>query len=284
MLHVERHRSPRIGWLRAGVLGANDGIVSTAALVLGVAAAEASNYDAIVIAGVAGLVAGSLSMGVGEFVSVSSQRDTEVADIAKERHELATTPERELAELTAIYQEKGLSHRLAHEVAVALSEGDVLDVHLREELGITEQNRARPLQAAVVSTVSFALGAAIPLVSIAATPPSARTATTVAIALVALGALGSSRGATRRGTPRSGGGACAARGCGRDGPHDGDRAGLRRGGGLRSPPAAGSISWKPAPVEAAAADRPSRERCARPLRPCCRSRPSARGPDRGSRW
>jgi VIT1/CCC1 family predicted Fe2+/Mn2+ transporter len=139
---------------------------------------------------VAGLVAGSLSMGVGEFVSVSSQRDTELADIAKERHELATTPERELAELTAIYQQKGLSHRLAHEVAVALSEGDVLDVHLREELGITEQNRARPLQAAVVSTASFALGAAIPLLSIAATPSSARIATTIAVALVALAALG----------------------------------------------------------------------------------------------
>jgi vacuolar iron transporter family protein len=190
VLHLERHRSYRAGWLRAGVLGANDGIVSTAALVLGVAAADASNYDAIVIAGVAGLVAGSLSMGVGEYVSVSSQRDTERADIAKERHELATTPDRELAELTAIYQHKGLPHDLAHEVAVTLSAGDVLDVHLREELGITEETRARPLQAALVSLLSFALGAAVPLVTVGAVPESTRTPLTIVLSLAALGALG----------------------------------------------------------------------------------------------
>jgi vacuolar iron transporter family protein len=190
MLHLERHRSHRAGWLRAGVLGANDGIVSTAALVLGVAAADPSNYDAIVIAGVAGLVAGSLSMGVGEYVSVSSQRDMERADVAKERHELATTPERELAELTAIYEHKGLPHDLAHEVAVTLSAGDVLDVHLREELGITEDTRARPLQAALVSLLSFGLGAAVPLATVSAVPHSTRTFLTVLVTLFALGSLG----------------------------------------------------------------------------------------------
>src|SRR5690606_5395527 len=144
------HRSHRAGWLRAAVLGANDGIVSTAALVLGVAAADTSR-EGILTAGTAGLVAGALSMAVGEYVSVSSQRDTELADIEKERQELAMTPERELAELTAIYRRKGLSAPLAREVAEELSEGDVLKVHLEEELGITEESRARPVQAMAVS-------------------------------------------------------------------------------------------------------------------------------------
>ena len=160
MQHIERHRSHRAGWLRAGVLGANDGIVSTASIVLGVAAADTSR-SLILTAGIAGLVAGALSMAVGEYVSVSSQRDTERADIAKERQELATTPERELAELTAIYRHKGLSPPLARQVAEELSAGDVLKVHLAEELGITDESMARPLQAMFVSLVSFAIGGAL---------------------------------------------------------------------------------------------------------------------------
>ncbi|MEJ5256521.1 MAG: VIT family protein [Acidimicrobiales bacterium] len=201
MLHIERHRSHRAGWLRAAVLGANDGIVSTASLVLGVAAAD-SDRAAILTAGMAGLVAGALSMAVGEYVSVSSQRDIERADIAKEMHELATTPDRELAELAAIYRHKGLSPELARQVAEELSKGDVLEVHLREELGITEETRARPLQAAVVSAFSFAAGASLPLGAVAASSPSARMTFTLALALVALGVLGAV-GARLGGAPAS---------------------------------------------------------------------------------
>jgi VIT1/CCC1 family predicted Fe2+/Mn2+ transporter len=200
MQHIERHRSHRAGWLRAGVLGANDGIVSTASLVIGVAAAD-SGRTAVLTAGMAGLVAGALSMGVGEYVSVSSQRDTERADIAKERHELATTPERELAELTAIYRHKGLSPELARQVAEELSAGDVLKVHLAEELGITDDTMARPVQAMVVSTVSFAVGAALPLGAMAVASTSWRAWLTVSVALVALVALGS-LGARLGGAPR----------------------------------------------------------------------------------
>jgi VIT1/CCC1 family predicted Fe2+/Mn2+ transporter len=189
VFHIERHRSHRAGWLRAGVLGANDGIVSTAGLVLGVAASDATR-SAILTAGVAGLVAGALSMAVGEYVSVSSQRDTERADIAKERHELATTPERELAELTAIYRHKGLSQPLARQVAEELSEGDVLRVHLAEELGITEETRARPIQAMVVSALSFALGASVPLAAMAVATGATRLWVTLAVALLALALLG----------------------------------------------------------------------------------------------
>jgi VIT1/CCC1 family predicted Fe2+/Mn2+ transporter len=182
------------------VLGANDGIVSTASLVLGVAAADTSR-SIILTAGMAGLVAGALSMAVGEFVSVSSQRDTELADIAKERQELAATPERELAELTAIYRHKGLSPQLARQVAEELSEGDVLKVHLAEELGITSETMARPIQAMVVSMVSFAVGAAIPLTAMAAASGSTRAWVTVAIALVSLGLLGA-LGARLGGAPQ----------------------------------------------------------------------------------
>ena len=200
MQHIERHRSHRAGWLRAGVLGANDGIVSTASIVLGVAAADSSR-SVILTAGVAGLVAGALSMAVGEYVSVSSQRDTERADIAKERMELATTPERELAELTAIYRHKGLSPPLARQVAEELSAGDVLKVHLAEELGITDETMARPVQAMVVSMVSFAIGAALPLGAMAAATSATRVWITVAVALVALGILGAT-GARLGGAPR----------------------------------------------------------------------------------
>src|SRR6186997_2312007 len=143
--HRERHRTDRIGWLRAAVLGANDGIVSTASLILGVAAADATTHH-IVVAGVAGLVAGALSMAAGEYVSVSSQSDTEAADLARERHELATQPELERAELAGIYEKRGLTPELAIQVADQLMAHDALGAHARDELGMSEATRARPLQ------------------------------------------------------------------------------------------------------------------------------------------
>jgi vacuolar iron transporter family protein len=187
--HGERHFSHRAGWLRASVLGANDGIVSTAALILGVAAADASR-DVVLTAGAAGLVAGALSMAVGEYVSVSSQRDSERADIATERWELENVPDRELAELTAIYREKGLSQRLAREVAEELTHHDALGTHLVEELGITEQMQARPLQAAWTSAVAFSLGAGLPLLAATLTSSSLRIPVVIVAALVALTLLG----------------------------------------------------------------------------------------------
>ena len=186
---TERHFTHRTGWIRASVLGANDGIISTAALILGVAAAD-SGRTAVLTAGVAGLTAGALSMGLGEFVSVSSQRDTEEADIAKEKWELEHTPERELAELTAIYQEKGLKHDLARQVAVELTAHNALETHLIEELGITEATRARPFQAAWSSMASFAIGAMLPLLAAAFAPSDARILTTLIISVIALVALG----------------------------------------------------------------------------------------------
>ena len=187
--HKERHLSHRTGWLRAAVLGANDGIISTAALILGVAASNAAR-DAILTAGVAGLSAGALAMGMGEYISVSSQRDTERADIAKEIWEHENVPERELTELTAIYMEKGLSHDLAEEVATQLTEKDALRIHLIEELGITEETIARPMQAAWSSMASFALGALLPLLAAALAPSGARIAITLVVAVLALFALG----------------------------------------------------------------------------------------------
>jgi len=187
--HRERHTSHRVGWLRASVLGANDGIVSTGSLLLGIAAANATT-SVMVTTGIAALAAGSLSMAVGEYVSVSSQRDSEEADIAKERHELEKFPEHELDELTGIYMGKGLSQPLAREVAIELSKGDQLAVHMSEELGLTEGNLAQPLQAATASAVSFALGALVPLLTILITPVSARVPVTAFVALGALGALG----------------------------------------------------------------------------------------------
>jgi len=171
------------------VLGANDGIVSTACLLLGVAAAQ-SEIGPVLVAGFAGLVAGALSMAVGELVSVGSQRDTEVADIAREKEELAATPERELDELTAIYAAKGLDAALAREVAVQLTAKDALAVHVAEELGITEESRARPLQAASSSAIAFALGAALPLVAVAIAPATLRVALTIGVSVAALGGLG----------------------------------------------------------------------------------------------
>ena len=166
--HRERHRFERFGWLRAAVLGANDGIVSTASLMIGVAVSSAgTSTSTIAIAGLAGLAAGAMSMAVGEYVSVSSQRDTENADIRKEQAELKKTPDLELNELTHIYVQRGLEPGLARSVAEQLTAADPLGAHLRDELGITHATKARPWQAALVSVVSFALGAAIPLLALA---------------------------------------------------------------------------------------------------------------------
>jgi len=162
MRHSEFHRSHRIGWLRAAVLGANDGIVSTASLVIGVAAAGASPQT-ILITGVAGLVSGAMSMAAGEYVSVSSQADTEAADIARETEELATQPEHELDELTGIYTLRGLTPELARQVATELTTHDALGAHARDELGIIDTMNAKPVQAALASAGTFAIGAALPL-------------------------------------------------------------------------------------------------------------------------
>jgi vacuolar iron transporter family protein len=187
--HRERHRSGRSGWLRAAVLGSNDAIVSTASLMMGVAASDASK-DAIFVAGVAGLVAGAMSMAAGEFVSVSSQLDAEHADIAMETEELAKAPDAELQELANIYVHRGLDKHLAHEVAVQLSNHDRLGAHLRDELGISEQTRARPLQAAWISAVSFALFALVPVLALLVAPASLRMETIGAVTLVSLALLG----------------------------------------------------------------------------------------------
>jgi VIT1/CCC1 family predicted Fe2+/Mn2+ transporter len=172
MRHSERHRTHRTGWLRAAVLGANDGIVSTASLVLGVAAAGASSQG-ILVAGVAGLVAGAMSMAAGEYVSVSSQADTERADLARESMELAANPEQEHAELTGIYVKRGLDPALASSVATQLMEHDALGAHGRDELGISDTLAARPVQAALASAGTFAVGAALPLVTVLLLPVTA---------------------------------------------------------------------------------------------------------------
>jgi vacuolar iron transporter family protein len=187
--HDEDHSSHRIGLLRAMVLGANDGIISTACLVLGVAAATAER-STILTAGMAGLVAGAASMALGEYVSVSSQRDSEQSDIAKEKWELEHTPEIELAELAGIYRKKGLPQALAHEVAVELTKHDALKTHLAEELGIHEATRARPVQASVGSAGSFAVGAAIPLIAVALFTEAMRFTGTIAVVVLTLVALG----------------------------------------------------------------------------------------------
>ena len=190
MRHIERHRTHRIGWLRAAVLGANDGIVSTASLVLGVAAAGASSTN-LLVAGVAGLVAGAMSMAAGEYVSVSSQADTESADLDKERKELAADPAHEHAELTAIYVGRGLDAKLAAEVATQLTSHDALGTHARDELGISETLTARPVQAALASAATFAVGAALPLLVVLVVPASARMWAVSGSALLFLALLGS---------------------------------------------------------------------------------------------
>jgi VIT1/CCC1 family predicted Fe2+/Mn2+ transporter len=171
MRHIEIHRTHRIGWLRAAVLGANDGIVSTASLIMGVAAAGASSKS-ILIAGVAGLVAGAMSMAAGEYVSVSSQSDTERADLDRERKELATDPKHEHEELTAIYVGRGLDAGLAAEVATQLTKHDALGAHARDELGISETLTARPVQAAFASAGTFSVGAVLPLLVVLLVPVS----------------------------------------------------------------------------------------------------------------
>ena len=163
-IHTERHRTQSIGWLRASVLGANDGIVSTASLIIGVAAANATQ-SAVLVAGVAGLVAGAMSMAAGEYVSVSSQSDTEQADIERERHELATDGVREANELAGIYMQRGLDAGLAQQVARQLMAKDALGAHVRDELGISEMASAKPLQAAWASAAAFTVGAGLPLLS-----------------------------------------------------------------------------------------------------------------------
>ena len=189
--HHELHRSQRGGWLRAGVLGSNDAIVSTSALMMGVAGSEAST-TAVMIAGVAALAAGALSMAVGEFVSVSSQRDAEQADIAIEKRELAEAPEGELKELAGIYRDRGLEPALALEVARQLTKHDGLGAHLRDELGIQPTNHARPLQAAVVSATSFGTFALIPIAALVLVPDHALYAIPTAslVGLSSLGAFG----------------------------------------------------------------------------------------------
>jgi vacuolar iron transporter family protein len=192
--------SQRSNWLRAAVLGANDGILSTSSLVLGVAASGASGA-AIITAGVAGLVAGALSMAAGEYVSVSSQRDTERADIRLEERELLRDPDGELRELAGVYERRGLAPALASEVAVALSRRGALAAHARDELGLDEHRLARPFQAAWTSALSFSGGAALPLLAVAAAPAAARVAIAVVVTLVALGLLGD-LGARLGGAPR----------------------------------------------------------------------------------
>lgn len=187
--HRERHHTDRIGWLRAAVLGADDGVVSTASLVVGIAAAQASR-ESILLAGLAGLVAGAMSMAAGEYVSVRSQADSERAELERERTELKTDIEGERRELTQIYVRRGLDPALAREVALQLMAHDALGAHARDELGISKTLRARPLQAALASACSFSLGAAVPLLAVALVPPAAIIPTVAAVSLASLAALG----------------------------------------------------------------------------------------------
>lgn len=194
--HEDPHRSSRAGWLRAAVMGANDGILSTASLIVGVAAGGGDRV-AILLAGIAGLVAGAMSMAAGEYVSVSSQADTERADTARERDELINNPDGELAELAAIYRERGLSPELADRVAYELTEADALGAHLRDEIGITDLSPPAPVQAAVVSALTFALGAAAPLAIAVLAPLGGLiwwVGLATVLALAALGALGAQAG------------------------------------------------------------------------------------------
>lgn len=190
MKHAEHHKTHRTGWLRAAVLGANDGIVSTASLVLGVAATGAA-AESILVAGVAGLVAGAMSMAAGEYVSVSSQADTERADLLREQTELEDNPEHEQAELTAIYVKRGLDAELASKVATQLMEHDALGAHARDELGISEALAARPVQAALASAGTFAVGAALPLLIVVLFPVSLVMWAVSGSTLVFLALLGS---------------------------------------------------------------------------------------------
>ncbi len=189
MRHSEFHRSHHIGWLRAAVLGANDGIISTSSLIIGIASAHATHNN-ILLTGMAGLVSGAMAMAAGEYVSVSSQADTEAADLAREREELATQPEHELEELTGIYVKRGLSHELAKQVAIELTANDALGAHARDELGIVETMNARPIQAAVASALTFAVGAALPLLIALFTTEATIVPFVAATSLIFLAILG----------------------------------------------------------------------------------------------
>lgn len=194
MPHREAHRSSRIGWLRASVLGANDGLISTSAIIVGVASSELASRHDVLLAGLAGGVAGALSMAAGEYVSVSSQSDTETADLTRERRELAEDPVGEHAELTGIYVQRGLTPELADKVATQLEQHDALGAHARDELGINEITRARPLQAAMASAMAFAVGAALPIVLAAFAPLPWMNTFVMGSTLVLLGGLGSLAG------------------------------------------------------------------------------------------
>nr|WP_295379016.1 VIT family protein [Pseudoxanthomonas sp.] len=183
--HPELHRTNRVGWLRAAVLGANDGIVSVAGIVVGVAASGATS-ETILLTGVAGVVAGAMSMAAGEYVSVQSQADTEAADLAIEKRELRAAPDLELAELTQIYVQRGLEPALARQVAEQLTAHDALAAHARDELGLTEELRARPLQAALASAAAFTVGAALPIAASVLAPVNRVVAVTTAVTLVGL--------------------------------------------------------------------------------------------------
>lgn len=187
--HWERHNSHRVGWLRAVVLGANDGAISVASLAVGIAASGAARPQ-VLISGIAALVAGAASMAAGEYVSVQSQADTEAADLARERQELALDPAGELNELSEIYQLRGLDAALARRVAEQLTLHDALGAHARDELGITEALRARPIQAALASAASFSLGAIVPVLTVLLAPESQLTTVTLLTALAALALLG----------------------------------------------------------------------------------------------
>jgi VIT1/CCC1 family predicted Fe2+/Mn2+ transporter len=189
-LHAEAHKVTRLGWLRAAVLGANDGLLSTSSLMIGVASADAG-YHAILVSGIAGLVAGAMSMAAGEYVSVSSQSDSEAADIARERRELRDDPESERRELAAIYVRRGLDQALARRVAEQLMARDALAAHARDELGISAMTAARPVEAALTSAAAFAIGAAVPFVTALVTPGGAIALAIGIVSLASLAVLGS---------------------------------------------------------------------------------------------
>lgn len=197
LTHRERHSVSRVGWLRAAVLGADDGIVSTSSLIIGVVAAQ-SSLSAAVTAGIAGIAAGAMSMAAGEYVSVSSQKDAERADIARESLELAEDPEHEHIELRKIYETRGLDRELAEQVATKLMEHDALSAHLRDELGITDQMKARPIQAAIVSALAFTVGALLPLLALLLSQNGSRAIQTATIAGAAIVALAISGGVAAR--------------------------------------------------------------------------------------
>ena len=189
LLHSESHLITRIGWLRAAVLGANDGLISTSSLIIGVAAASAAKGD-IIIAGVAGILAGAISMAAGEYVSVCSQSDTENADLSREKKELEENPEFEIAELAKIYEQRGLEKDLAQEVAIQLMKKDALTAHARDELGISDLTKARPLQASGASALTFTLGAILPLLMALISPLNMITTTVSITSIISLALLG----------------------------------------------------------------------------------------------